>query len=226
MRVPKADAVPITEMKPLARVGQIILEHFIDLISLNLMTLVFSLPVITLPAAMIACCSVIRRYFCGVVCSLRQDYLVAFRRCFRLSLPLGAVTVVIPALAVYVVPFYRDMASAYGTVFFVLLVAAAAVVGFVLIMGMYLFAQADALALSFPNMLKNAAILAVVKLPRNLLGLLVLTVFAIVFIIGLPHTALVAVGFAFISYGLTAVCVAWPGIEEYVVNDTDSTGAD
>ncbi len=226
MRIPKVDAVPIVEMRPMARVGQILLEHFIDLISLNLMTLLFSLPVVTLPAAVIACCSVIRRYFSGVVCSLRRDFLAAFRRCFLLSLPMGAVAVVVPALSVYVIPFYRDMAYKYGMFFFILLVIAAAVTGFALILGMYLFTEADALDMPFLPMLKNAAILAVVKFPRNLLGLLVLAVFAFVFVIGLPHTVLVAVGFAFISYGLTAVCVAWPGIEIYAVADSDPSGGD
>lgn len=226
MRIPKADAVPIVEMRPMARIGQIILENFIDLITLNLLALVFSLPIITFPAAMIACCSVIRRYFCGVVCSLWSDFFSSFKRCFRLSLPLGAAAVIIPAISVYVIPFYRDQAFSSGQFFFVMLVAAVAVVGFVLILGMYLFVQADALELSFLSMLKNAAILTVVKLPRNLLGLLVLAIFTFVFIIGLPYTLLIAVGFAFISYGLTAVCVAWPGIEEYAVMDGNSSDAE
>lgn len=224
MRIPRRDAVPITDLKPAARAGQILLENIMELMSLNLVTLLFSVPVLTIPAALSARLGVLRLWYCGEPCSVWSGFLSLFKDCFKRSLAAGAILFAGPLLAVYAIPFYREAVKTGGWIFLIPLIIVFLVCLAAGLSGPTLLLELTGVDLPLGKMLKNALLLGVVRFPQNLLFLAILGGMVLVLIVGLPVTAVLVLFAHFSLSGLAAVACAWPGIEQYIGKEDGSCG--
>ena len=139
-----------------------------DLLVLNLLAILCSLPVVTAGAALAALYDVLLRIVRGEDDGIVRPYLRAFRANLKKGVPLGLIFLF--AMAIFYVDY--ALAEAVMPLLRVPVVAAAMVVGAI---GLYAFALLARYENTLAQTLKNAATLSVAFFPRTL-GLLVFTV--------------------------------------------------
>ncbi len=144
------------------------LDAVCDLLVLNLLAILCSLPVVTAGAALAALYDVLLRIVRGEDDGIVRTYLRAFRANLKKGVPLGLIFLF--AMAIFYVDY--ALAEAVMPLLRVPVVAAAMVVGAI---GLYAFALLARYENTLAQTLKNAATLSVAFFPRTL-GLLVFTV--------------------------------------------------
>lgn len=216
MKIREHDAVPISSMQGMSLFWCVVKENFWDLLLLNLYCVLFSLPVVTFPAAIAATHSIVQRMVRGEVYSLFSDFFSAFKRLFWRALLAGLCVYSGPLLSLYVVPFYRGMLQ-YGFLFALPIVVVILFSIFQCMLGFYLFTMLDTVEQPFGVMLKNASLLAIIRLPKNFLALLATAGLCLLTLIGLPLTLILVICLLFSFSSLIAAFCAWPGIAQFVV---------
>lgn len=153
--------------------------HFFKFVRLNLLFLLFSIPVVTLPASLTALDRVCIKLIRDGNCFLWADFIEEFRRSFAQSLPLGLLFGAGLAAAYYLVSLgISSLGSIYGIVF---LAAGIFLLAFTLVRGSWVFAMLAMLKLKNRDILKNARILALSEGGRSagiLAALIAVTAFA------------------------------------------------
>lgn len=183
--------------------------HFWKLMGLNLLFVLFSLPVVTLPAALCAmnrvCMLLIRNGYCFAW----QDFWQEFRRSFLRSL--------LPALLFLVLIFFGYYAMSLGltnagnpiwSMLFWAIGIGASVAG--ICWGSYFFALVSLLDQGNPGILKNAWLLCMIRPGRAL------AVFAIIVTAGFAMAALMPVSILLMA-AFTPVLVQYSAC--FLVND-------
>lgn len=175
--------------------------HFWKLVGLNLLFVLFSLPVITLPAALCAMNRVCMLLIRNGYCFLWQDFWEEFRRSFLRSL--------LPALLFLLLIFFAYYSMSLGltnaglplwSLLFWAVGIGTAVAG--ICWGSYFFALVSLLDQNNRGVLKNAWLLCMIR-PGS-----ALTVFAIIVAVGLIIAALMPISI-FLVICCTAVLVQY-----------------
>ena len=193
-------------------------ENIGELVKLNLLFLIFSLPVVTLPASYTAMTMSMQKLARGEVRHIWSDFRETFRRCFWRSIPCGAAVFGPAALCVYVVPFYRAQ-LAYGPVFYLPLVLSCITAGVMLMAGFYAFPMLAAVGLPLGGILKNAVSLVFIRLWQSLLCLAVLAVLTVLVIVILPVSVVLLLTIYFSLSCAIASYAGWGGILDYVLKE-------
>lgn len=183
--------------------------HFWKLLGLNLLFVLFSLPVVTLPAALCAMNRVCMLLIRSGYCFAWQDFWQEFRRSFLRSL--------LPALLILVLIFFGYYAMSLGltnagnpiwsTLFWAIGIGAS-VAG--ICWGSYFFALVSLLDQGNPGILKNAWLLCMIRPGRAL------AVFAIIVTAGFAMAALMPVSILLMA-AFTPVLVQYSAC--FLVND-------
>jgi len=152
------------------------LSHLGDLIILNALFILFSLPVITIGCSMTAAFRVAIKLAdksCGHV---TKEFFSGFKANFRQATPVWCVSMLVFALLWL---YYAMAAGSEGGVMRLWLLGAAVIAIFTLAVLCYLFPLISRYENSLSRHIKNAAILAVCNLPRTLV-MMVLCLFPVV----------------------------------------------
>ncbi len=150
----------------IARYGFLLATYFGKLVSANLLFVVFSLPVFTLPAALTALNRVCVKLVREGNCLLWQEFWDEFRASLGASLLLG-----LPYAALLTVSYYllslgiSNAENAFGVLFFAL---GACALLFCAAFGSWAFVLKAMLALPNRDIQKNARILSVLEIRRTL----------------------------------------------------------
>ena len=144
----------------------LLLTHFWKLIILNLLFILFSLPVITLPAALCAMNRVLIKLVREGNCLLWMEFRDEFKRSFLKSLPPGLIFGAMLALCYYLFSMSISYGeSLYGVIFyslgFTLLIITA-------VLGTWTFVLMAMLSLSVREILTNARALTFMEWKRDL----------------------------------------------------------
>ena len=174
------------------RLGSMFLTHFWKLIGANFLFVLFSVPVITLPAALCALDRVCVLIYRDGNLFLWQDYWQEFKRSFRRSLP----PAMLFALMIFGAYFFLSLASgnAQNTLWFTIFWA----VGVLMLLtavciGSYFFVLAATLELNNRDALKDALILVLARPGRAAL------VFLLAVGSGFVMAALLPIGVIFLA---------------------------
>ena len=190
--------------------------HFGQLTSANLLCLLFSVPVITIPAAYAALCRITGMLVRNEPVSVWEDFFGAFRSNFKSSILVGFATMSAPVLAFYVIPFYRTYAQ-QNPVFLLPLGIVVLATVFQIMMSFYAYPMLSSLDMTAGTVIRNSALLTLVKLPQNLLTLLILSVIWVAVVLLLPLSLIVVVFLLFSIVSLVTVTRVWPVIDTYAV---------
>lgn len=190
--------------------------HLGQLTSTNLLFLLFSLPVITIPASYTALSRVTAMIVRNEPVSVWEDFFGAFRSNFVSSLAVGLATMSAPVLAFYAVPFYRTYAE-QNPVFLLPLAIVVLATVFQILMSFYAYPMLSSLDMKARTVIRNSALLTLVKLPRNLLVLLLVAAIWVVVTLLLPLSLIVVVFILFSVVSLVTVTWVWPVIDTYAV---------
>lgn len=207
------------------RYAVLLTTHFWKLIGLNLLLVVFSLPVITLPAALCAMNRVCMLLIRNGYCFLWQDFLEEFKRSFRRSL--------LPALLFLLLIFFGYYAMSLGLtnaalplwslIFWATGIGAAAAG---ICWGSYFFALVSLLDLDNKGTLKNAWLLCMIQPQKAILtfGIIVLTGFAAALLMPISLILLSCLLIVLVQY---SVCfLVYESAEKYVLVSPDQSEAE
>lgn len=192
------------------RLWYLLTTHFFDLLRANLLYALFSLPVITIPAALCGLYAVVLQYWRVGYGELFGTFWREFKANFFSSLALTAALVAIPICCWKLTTPYGEAIS---------YVATAAFLAFVLILLGWLYPQLALLKLGPLLALRNAAILTLLETKRNLFLLMASLVLLGSFLFLWPLSLILLVVFLPVFSVIIMVMLTLPVLEERLVQD-------
>ena len=222
-RAPKED---ITEAPPengVRRFFFLLKTHFWKIITLNMLFVAFSLPVVTLPAALCGMNRVCVKLVREGNCFLWHDFWKEFKSEIIKSLPIGLLYLLELAAAYYSLSLSVSNGGVYGVIF--------GAVGILLLLvvtvgGGYVFAMLAMVQLTNRQILRNAAALAGLEMKKSLaiLGLSIL--FAAIGLLLYPYSTLIMPFFYFSVHALAVITVANGAIQKHIVAPFEAAQAE
>ena len=194
--------------------------RFWKLISLNLLYLVFCIPIITIGPATVAMANVLRRYSEEKLTYVWSDFFETFRSCFRSALLYSVIYVIPMAVAGYAVYFY--FLQAQQTAWAYVLFGAMLLVSICLfISSLYAVILIGSVTLTLRQTVKNSLILSIVAVKQNLLALFCWLLGAICILLLFPASLLLVLLLLPVTMWYTAVYILNPVIKKYCIWQED-----
>lgn len=198
----------------------IFIQDFFHLVTLNAMFLVFSIPIVTMPAAYAAMTRINGYYAQEIACNQWKEFLRVFRaELFRL-LPIGFVLLFVPAVLFYIAVQYIGSIWTVSSYLIVSVCLVAACL--LLMMRYYFFPMVVWTKVTLLDALKNSLLFAAIRLFPNLLLLLVHLAGFGAALYYFPMSSPYLVLFYFSSLNLFATFLAWGGIQKHVLKEETS----
>lgn len=210
--IPK-DAPP---KKGLALFFDVLSREFFELVKLNLLYLLFCVPVFTIPAATTAMCRIALTMLRDRNHFLWHDFFAAFKREFKWSTLLGLPLLALILLCGGALRFYAAAALS-SPAWSIPLLAAGALLLLFLCAALYLFPMLALVDLPPRQALRNALLLALLCLPRNLLALAVIGVLQLLLLATLPMSLIYLPLIGCSLSCLIACFCAYGGIQKHVL---------
>lgn len=205
------------QKKPLFRFFEAFANKFWTVLYINLVYVLFCLPVVTFGPATAAMTTLMRNIYLEKPQFVFYDFWQAFKKNFKQSLVIGLFDVAAIALAFFAFYLYTiDMATQEnGWLYYAFFMAAEVVF---LMMNFYIYPQIVALNLKMPAILKNSLILAFVNIKGNLITLLL---FVGYFVLVLLFRIFVLAFAPIVPFGwlaMVAMFACYPAIQKFIIN--------
>lgn len=211
--------------KPFFHFWELYFRKFWKLLQLNIITVLFCLPVITIGPALAGMTKVLRNYVLEKNSFIFHDFWKGFSQNWKKSLPVGLIDIllIISAIsAVNVYPAMAENAQSGGWIWYAFCIISISVTFTVLIMNFYIFPMIIATDLSFKNCIKNSFFLTCVALKKNLITLLCVAAVMAVLVLTLllnPYFLLLLIPLWAVSFiGFITMFNSYPIIQKYVIN--------
>ena len=211
--------------KPFFHCWELYFRKFWKLLQLNIITVLFCLPVITIGPALAGMTKVLRNYVLEKNSFIFHDFWKGFSQNWTKSLPVGLIDIllIISAIsAVNVYPAMAENAQSGGWIWYAFCIISISVTFTVLIMNFYIFPMIIATDLSFKNCIKNSFFLTCVALKKNLITLLCVAAVMAVLVLTLllnPYFLLLLIPLWAVSFiGFITMFNSYPIIQKYVIN--------
>jgi uncharacterized membrane protein YesL len=205
------------QKKPFFRYWEIFGRKFWKIIELNLIYVLFCIPVVTFGPATAALTHVMRKFILEQPCFVFDEFFTAFKKNFKQSVFIGIVDVIM-LVSLFIALFqYMSLDKLPdGAIVYICIMICCATLVFM--MHFYIYLEIVALKLSLKAILKNAIFLVFLGVKRNFIALIVnLTIITLV-VLFLPYSVFVVIVFplAFMSFTTTFIC--YPIIQKYIIN--------
>ena len=194
----------------------IFFRAFWELIKLNLLFLLFCIPVVTIGPACAGMSKVTMLMMREKPFFVFQDFWDAFRQNWKQGFLGGLLLAAVIAAAGFSLPFYMQTAqeNAAGYLLVFLVAAVLMIIGLATV---YLFPMIVTFAFPFPVVLRNCLLLGLVCLKQSLPALLVIGGLGLVLLLLFPLNLPLLLFFYFAFASFVSSFAAWPGMERYVV---------
>lgn len=206
--------------KGLALFFEILWREFWTLLKLNMLFIVFCIPVITIPASITAMSKITLTMMRDKNHFLFRDFFGCFKKEFFKSLGAGAIIFVVLLLSVFGVWFYSNLES-LGWLRMIPAAIGVFCVIIISLMGNYVFAQIAYLEIPFGKMFKNAFYLVFVCIKRNLIVLLINAPLLVLGIGMLPYSLPAFVMIIFSLSNFIAMFHAYPAMDKYLAKQEE-----
>jgi uncharacterized membrane protein YesL len=199
---------------------QLLILNFWKLITLNFLFILFSIPVVTFPAAHCAITRVLRGMVDEELIFPWRDFLKAFRENFKQSLVYGIYLVLTGAVMYLGVAFY--LANASDALMMVSSAVFLAAILVISIMNLYIPLMVVSVRLRFIVILNNAFRLSFIALWKNLLAFVIIAALVVTAVLLFPYSVLLIALLFFSFSGFTACFVGWPVIKKCVIIESET----
>lgn len=191
-------------------------NKFWTLMYINLIYVLFCIPIVTFGPATAAMTSLMRNIYLEKPQFVFHDFWAAFKKNFKQSFFIGIVDVAAISLAVYAYFFFSTNIDADNYQLYYALTMAAEVI--FLMMNFFIYPQIVALDLKLPAILKNSLIFAFINLKGNLIAL-ALFIGYIILVMFFPFIMLpLALAMPFGFLGLVVMFCCYPAIQRIIIN--------
>ena len=189
-------------------------REFWGICKLNLIFILFCIPVVTIPTALTAMSRVMMFMIMDKHVNPFADFLAAFKAEWKRATVAGLVYFPLLALTVFGLYFYANVVENY--ILYTLSILAC--VG-VLIVGFYLFPILAAIDLKLKEIFKNAVLLTFARIPQNVLALIIVAALTFLVVAFLPPTIFVVLFIFFALFGLITTFCAYTGLKKHVIKE-------
>lgn len=210
--IPKSEI----EKKGFFKFWEIYMRKFWNLILLNLIFLLFCLPVVTIGPAVAGITKITRNYTQERPIFLWHEFIKTFKSCFKQSFVMGLIDILFVVCAFVGIPFYSAMAQE-NSIFYIPFILTLSMIFIFIMMHFYIYLMIVSTNLSLGKIVKNSFILVSLGLKQSIFTLL-----SIFFVVGLLFLFLPYSSFLmpFIPFSLIALIVSFncfPVIRKYVI---------
>lgn len=199
---------------------RLLLHNLCELVQLNLLFLLFCLPVVTAPAACTAMSRVTLSMVRGRSYRLWREFTGAFRAEWRASTAAGIVLFGGVAASVCALAVYAEALSR-GPVFYLLLGLSALFLLLLTMMSGYTFPMLALVELPLGRVLRNALLLSLIRLGPNLAALAAMAALAALCLSFLPYSLPAVLLLLCSGVNFIAVFAAYPGLKRHVMGGPD-----
>lgn len=205
------------QKKPFFRYWEIFGRKFWKIIELNMLYILFCLPVITFGPATAALTHVMRKFILEQPCFVFDEFFTAFKKNFKQSVAIGIVDVIcIASLFVSAVNFlYAEKLPDEYMVFACIFICCATVI---FIMHFYIYLEIVALKLSLKAILKNAVFLVFLGVKQNILAFIINVAIITLVVMFLPFSIFVVIFLPLSLICFTTTFICYPVIQKYIIN--------
>ncbi len=192
---------------------------FWKIIGLNLIFLLFSIPIVTIGPATAAMTHVMRKFILGDPIFMFHEYVNAFKKNFKQSFIMGLIDLPVATILLYNINAYAGMVTEESDMGTKLILAGSIAMGFVLIMmHFYIYPQIVALNLNLVQILKNSFILMIAGFKRSFVSFFLWFVIISLLYLGLPFTVFLLpfIPCSWLCF-ISTFCV-YPVIQKYIIN--------
>jgi len=202
--------------KGLALFSDILVREFFELIKLNLLFVLFCIPLVTIPAAVCAMSRITVTMVRDEPHFMWTDFWKAFKENFKKATLAGLLLGVGLVVCFLAARFYLDYA---GTMVILFIPMSLSLLMLVLLagMGIYVFPMLALIDLRLKIILKNALLMVLVCLPHTLLSLLAAGALLLAALLYFPYTLIAIVLLLFSLTNLITTFGAYGGMKKYVI---------
>lgn len=205
------------QKKPFFRYWEIFGRKFWKIIELNLLYVLFCIPVVTFGPATAALTHVMRKFILEQPCFVFDEFFTAFKKNFKQSVAIGIIDVVgVAALVVALFEFMATDKLPEGMIVYICVFICLATLLY--IMHFYIYLEIVALKLPLKAMLKNALLLVFLGVKRNFIALVINLVIITLSVLFLPYSIFVIIVFPLAFMSFTATFICYPVIQKYIIN--------
>ena len=205
------------QKKPFFRFFEIFGNKFWTIMHINLVYVLFCLPIVTFGPATAAMTTLMRNIYLEKPQFVFHDFFEAFKKNFKRSFVIGLFDIAVIALAVFSYAFYVPNLDTQENYWFYYALTMAAEVIF-LLMNFFIYPQIVALDLSMPAILKNSLILAFVNLKGNLISLALFIIYFVLYIFFGVYVLVFAPILPFGWMGFVVTFTCYPAIQKFIIN--------
>lgn len=196
---------------------QLFISRFWDILKLNLIFILYCIPLVTIGPAFGALTSITMSMIQRKHIYIFTDFHVAFKANWRQSLICGFIVSLIFTLLVISLLFYSRYAQEkpiFYLIFFLCLFITV-LLGFACI---YIYPLLTTVSLSIKDIFKNSIFLSIVCLKNTLLGTLIYGIILGINIFFFPLTFPLFLIFTFSLLSFISSFTSWPGIKKFIIN--------
>ncbi len=186
---------------------------------INLIYVLFCIPIVTFGPATAAMTQLMRKFVIGEPIFVFHEFLEAFKKNFKQAFIVGLIDLFLIFILVYNLNFYTAaLENASETSTKIILALSVAMGFFVVMMHFYIYPQVVALDLKLPQIFKNSFILMVVGFKRSFAAFFVWFAIIVLMFLSFPYSVLTLpfIPFAWMNY--TATFCAYPVIQKFIID--------
>lgn len=187
---------------------------------INLIYILFCLPIVTFGPATAAMTQVMRKFVIGEPIFIFHEFKTAFKKNFKQAFFVGIFDLGIIALAVFNLNYYAAVFSdSSADMTNKILAALSVAILFIVYMAhFYIYPQIVALTLKVPQIIKNSLILMVVGMKRSFVALFSNLAIIVLMVFGFPYSVLVLPLLPMAWMCFIATFCAYPVIQKHIID--------
>lgn len=192
-------------------------RKFWKLITLNLIYILFCIPIVTIGPATAAMTYILKNYTMERPVFLWSDFLEAFKKNWKKSFVMGVIDVVVLFLTFTAYRFYSAQVES-NNFFYVPLVLVLSIGFIALLASMYMFIMIPILDMKFRPMLKNALLLSIIGIKTNLITTVFVLLISLLMFFFFPFTILLIIPLYFSTVWFIMTFNSFQYVEKYIIN--------
>ena len=192
-------------------------RKFWKLITLNLIYILFCIPIVTIGPATAAMTYILKNFTMERPVFLWSDFLDAFKKNWKPSFAMWIIDTIVLILGLISYRFYFAQLNVSGF-FYVPLVLVLSIGFIVTLASMYMFIMIPILDMKFKPMLKNAFLLTVLGIKTNLLTFVFVAAISALVVLFFPLTIFVIIPLFFSTIWFIMTFNSFQYIEKFIIN--------
>lgn len=205
-----------TQRKGLLLFSHLLISKFWDILKLNILFIIYSIPIITIGPAFGAMTSITMSMVQGKHIFIFSDFHEAFKANWKQSLICGLLNSMVFILLNISVPFYFKLSQDNYMFFFIFFFLLFISLLFALTW-LYIYPLLTTVSLSIKDVFKNAFLLSIACFKNTLLGSLICWAILLINIILFPFSFPFILIFTFGFLSFIVSFTTWSGIQKYII---------